>query len=77
VVVLVTAGELTLYMADDKKCRPHTYATGQAFIDHGRGNVHIARNEGTVPHGALRDLPRRPGWRSLRIDVPDPGNCPF
>lgn len=77
VVVLVTAGELTLYMADDKKCRPHTYAAGEAFIDHGRGNVHIARNEGATDVGLYATYLDVPVGGAFRIDHPDPGNCTF
>jgi quercetin dioxygenase-like cupin family protein len=77
VVVLVTTGELTLYMADDKKCRPHTYTAGQAFIDHGRGNVHIARNEGATAVGLYATYLDVPVDGLFRIDHPDPGNCPF
>jgi quercetin dioxygenase-like cupin family protein len=77
VVVLVTAGELTLYMADDKKCRPHTYSAGEAFIDYGRGNVHIAFNEGTTPTGLYATYLDVPVGGAFRIDHPDPGNCSF
>lgn len=72
-----TAGELTLYMADDKKCRPHTYAAGEAFIDRGRGNVHIARNEGAIAVGLHATYLDVPADGAFRIDHPDPGNCTF
>jgi quercetin dioxygenase-like cupin family protein len=77
VVVLVTAGGLTVYMADDKKCRPHTYSAGESFIDHGRGNVHIARNEGTEPVVFYATYLDVPVGGAFRIDHPDPGNCSF
>jgi quercetin dioxygenase-like cupin family protein len=77
VVVLVTAGELTLYMADDRKCRPHTYSAGESFIDYGRGNVHIAFNEGTTPVGLYATYLDVPVGGAFRIDHPDPGNCSF
>ena len=78
VVVLVKAGELTFYDEDDPTCTGRTYSAGQAFIDSGQGNVHIARNLShsqnlefwatyfDVPHGG-----------AFRLDVADPGNCPF
>ena len=77
VVVLVTAGELTLYMADDRKCRPHGYSAGEAFIDHGRGNVHIARNEGAEPVVLYATYLDVPVGGAFRIDAADPGNCSF
>jgi quercetin dioxygenase-like cupin family protein len=77
VVVLVTSGELTLYRAEDKKCRPHSYPTGHSFIDYGRGAVHIARNEGTEPVVLYATYLDVPVGGAFRIDHPDPGNCSF
>jgi hypothetical protein len=64
-------------MADDKKCRPQTYTAGQTFIDHCRGNVHIARNEGTTAVGLYATYLDVPVGGLFRIDHPDPGNCSF
>ena len=77
VVVLVTEGELTLYRAEDRKCRPHSFSAGESFIDYGRGAVHIARNEGTTPVGLYATYLDVPVGASFRIDHPDPGNCSF
>ena len=77
VVVVVTAGELTYYPANDAKCRPHTYSAGETFIDPGRGNVHIARNEGTVPMQLYATYLDVPVGGAFRIDAADPGNCSF
>ena len=76
VVVLVKAGELTLYDGDDSTCTGRTYAAGQAFIDMGQGHVHIARNlslsQNTELWVTYFDVP--PG-KPFRIDAADPGNC--
>lgn len=76
VVVLVKAGELTLYSGDDPTCTGRTYSAGQAFIDTGQGHVHIARNlsqsENTELWVTYFDVP--PGG-AFRIDAPNPGNC--
>lgn len=76
VVVLVKAGELTLYSGDDPSCTSRTYSTGQAFIDTGQGHVHIARNLSPSQNVELWvtyfDVP--PG-APFRIDADDPGNC--
>ena len=77
VVVVVSAGTLTLYRANDPKCRPHEFPAGTSFIDPGRGNVHIARNEGATPvelYATYLDVPVGGGFR---IDAADPGNCSF
>jgi quercetin dioxygenase-like cupin family protein len=74
-VVIVKAGVITFYTADDPSCSPRTYHAGDSFVDPGNV-IHIGRNEGTqelvvvtvrfVPHGA-----------APRIDQPSPGNCTF
>lgn len=77
-VVLVKSGELTLYEGDSTACVAHTYTAGQAFIDRGQGHAHLARNLSTTANTEMWftyfDVP--PGT-SQRIDVPNPGNCPF
>jgi hypothetical protein len=42
VIVNVTEGQVIVTNAND--CRPRTYGPGQAFVDPGQGNVHIASN---------------------------------
>lgn len=78
VVVLVKAGELTLYSGDDPTCTGRTFFAGQAFIDSGQGHVHIARNlnltQNTELWATYFDVP--PG-QPFRLDAPDPGNCSF
>jgi quercetin dioxygenase-like cupin family protein len=75
-LIMVVAGSVTNYLGDDPTCTGHTYSAGQGFIDEGSGDVHMLRNEGTVPAETIavqllpKDAPRR-------IDVPDPGNCNF
>ncbi len=78
VVILVKAGELTFYSANDPACGGRTYSTGQAFIDSGQGHVHIAKNlrqdQNTELWVTYFDVP--PGG-AFRIDAANPGNCPF
>jgi quercetin dioxygenase-like cupin family protein len=78
VVVLIKAGELTLYSGDDPTCTGRTYSAGQAFIDSGQGHVHIGRNQSTSENVELWvsyfDVP--PGG-PFRIDAASPGNCSF
>jgi hypothetical protein len=76
VVVLVKAGELTLYSADDPTCSGRTFSAGQAFIDRGSGHVHLARNlslaQNTEIWVTYFDVP--PG-APFRTDAADPGTC--
>lgn len=74
-LVIVTQGTLTLYEADDTTCTPHPYPTGSSFIDMG-GDTHTVRNEtnSTVEVYVVRMLP---AGAAPRIDMPDPGVCPF
>ncbi|HEY8187071.1 MAG TPA: hypothetical protein VIF64_13430 [Pyrinomonadaceae bacterium] len=78
VVVLIKAGELTLYSGDDPTCTGRTYSAGQAFIDSGQGHVHIGRNQSASENVELWvtyfDVP--PGG-PFRLDAAAPGNCPF
>ena len=78
VVVLVKAGEMTVYSGDDPTCGGRTYVAGESFIDHGQGHVHIARNLGAVQAVDIWvtyfDVPI---GQPFRIDAPDPGTCRF
>jgi quercetin dioxygenase-like cupin family protein len=78
VVVLIKAGELTLYSGDDPTCTGRTYSAGQAFIDSGQGHVHIGRNLSLSQNAELWvtyfDVP--PGG-PFRLDAAAPGNCSF
>ena len=78
VLVIVKSGALTFYSGDDPGCTPRMYPAGQAFIDHGQGHVHIARNLSTADNLELWavyfDVPAD---GVFRLDAPDPGNCVF
>lgn len=45
VVVTIESGELTYYDVDGESW---TVASGQGFVEKGRGHVHMVRNEGPV-----------------------------
>jgi len=74
-LITVTAGQLTVYEADDPTCTPHVYSAGESFTDLGCGDIHLVRNEGSVvavdfavqivPAGQLR-----------RLEADQPANCP-
>jgi quercetin dioxygenase-like cupin family protein len=74
-VVVVKTGTMTLTMAD-RACSTHSYSTGEAFVDVGRGNVHIGRNaSSTEPlelHVTYFDVP---AGESPRLDAEEPTQC--
>jgi hypothetical protein len=76
VLVVVKAGSLTTYDADDPTCTGITFPAGSVYIDDGYGDVHIARNEGSTPLEVWATFLDVPPGQSPRIDAPDPGNCP-
>jgi quercetin dioxygenase-like cupin family protein len=75
-LAIVKEGTFTLYSGDDRKCRPHRYGPGQAFVDEGGGHVHIGRNETDQPVRVLVTF-IIPEGTEPRIDADAPGNCPF
>jgi hypothetical protein len=75
VFILVVAGEMTFYEADDPNCAPVVRQAGQGFLDTGE-HAHIARNQTTAPATNVVTYFVPPGSQ-LRMDAPNPGNCPF
>jgi hypothetical protein len=76
-LIIVTAGTLTDYEADDPTCTPHVYTAGMAFVDPGGKHAHIIRNEGNVVAQNIA-VQLIPAGQPRRIDLPSPpGNCPF
>lgn len=75
VFISVVAGEMTFYESDDPNCTPIVRHAGQGYLDVG-DHAHIARNEsGAVATNVVTYF--APPGAALRIDQPNPGNCPF
>jgi quercetin dioxygenase-like cupin family protein len=74
-LVIVKSGTATFYMGDDPTCAPHVVTAGSGFVD-GGGDIHVVRNEGTVDLVTIVTS-LVPAGAARRIDVPNPGNCPF
>lgn len=72
--VIVKSGTATLYYGDDPTCTPHVLPTGSSLFEPG-GDVHVVRNEGSVPlvNVVIQLLPS--GVPRL-ISEPNPGYCP-
>ena len=75
-LIIVTAGQVTAYEGDDRKCLPTVYTAGMGFVDPGGGHVHNLRNEGSVEARTIA-VQLIPADATRRVDAPDPGNCPF
>jgi hypothetical protein len=74
-LIVVTAGTVTAYDGDDRRCRPQVYTAGMGFVDPGGDHVHDLRNEGDVEARTLA-VQLIPAGAVRRIDAEDPGNCP-
>jgi hypothetical protein len=75
-LIEVVAGTVTNYEGDDPSCTPHVYAAGSGFVDAGGEDVHMLRNEGSVPAETIA-VQLLPQDATRRIDAPDPGHCRF
>jgi len=75
VFIQVVSGTMTFYESDDPTCTPIVRSAGEGFLDVG-DHAHIARNETATPAQNLVTYFAPPG-AALRIDAPNPGNCPF
>ena len=75
-LITVTAGTISAYESDDPSCTPRVYTQGMGFVDPGGQHAHVLRNEGAVDARTTAVQIVAPG-SVRRIDVADPGNCPF
>jgi hypothetical protein len=75
VFIQVVSGTMTFYMSDDPTCTPMVVTAGHGYLDMG-DHAHIARNESDAASQNVVTYFAPPGV-PLRIDAPNPGNCPF
>lgn len=75
VFIQVVSGTMTFYESDDPTCTPIVKTAGQGYLDAG-AHAHIARNETAAVAQNVVTYFAPPG-AALRIDEPNPGNCPF
>jgi quercetin dioxygenase-like cupin family protein len=77
VFISVIEGTMTFYEGDDPDCQPMVLHAGEGFVDGQTDrHAHIARNETALPAKNLVTYFAPPG-AVLRVDAPNPGNCPF
>jgi len=72
VLVIVKAGSVTKYSADD--CTAQTYTAGQAFVEYGPTDENMVRNNGSVPAETIVTFITPPG-APVRDDAPPPPGC--
>lgn len=72
VVVNVTKG--TLELVNERDCVVRTYGAGEAFVDPGQGNVHVARNVGDTEAEAVATFLGVPDGAPATVWVP-PVDC--
>lgn len=75
VVVVVAAGTMTLYSADDATCSGETFTAGEVFVDPGQGHVHNARNEGTTAVSLYATYFDVPAGAGPALPATNPGTC--
>lgn len=75
VFIMVVQGTMTFYESGDPTCTPIVRTAGQGYLDRG-DDAHIARNETELVAKNIVTYFAPPG-ATLRIDKPNPGNCPF
>jgi quercetin dioxygenase-like cupin family protein len=69
--VFVQGGVLTLYHAD---CASQSFQAGERFTQVAN-EVHVARNEGSVPLVFVAIYPAFPPGAPVRVDQPKPPTC--
>jgi hypothetical protein len=83
-LIIVTAGAVTAYDADDPSCTGTVYSSkavngiaNMGFVDPGGDHVHLLRNEGSVVARSVA-VQLIPAGAARRIGVtPGPASCPF
>jgi hypothetical protein len=76
-LIVVTAGTLTAYHADDPDCAPHVYTVGMGFVDEGGDHVHLIRNEDPGVEARNIAVQLIPAGATRRVDQPAPDTCGF
>jgi quercetin dioxygenase-like cupin family protein len=74
-IIIVKAGTLSVYSADEDRCKTTKYSAGQAFVER-PGEVDDVLNTGSAPYVLYVTFPNVPQGASTRTDEPDPGTCP-
>ncbi|HEX4009458.1 MAG TPA: hypothetical protein VHX62_05600 [Solirubrobacteraceae bacterium] len=74
-LIIVKSGTVTNYRAWDGRCAAYNYPAGTGFIDSGGNDIHMLKNNGTVPAETVA-IQLIPHGQPRKIDEPQPPNCP-
>jgi quercetin dioxygenase-like cupin family protein len=74
VAVAVVSGTLTLYDGRDASCAPQRITAGHGFLE-AKGQVHLARNEGTKPVLLVATFIGAPHGQNTQVAAKQPANC--
>jgi hypothetical protein len=74
-LIVVTAGTLTAYHANDPDCAPHVYTVGMGFVDEGGDHVHLIRNEDPLEEARNIAVQLIPAGATRRVDAAAPVAC--
>ncbi|MDQ6936708.1 MAG: hypothetical protein M3140_03200 [Actinomycetota bacterium] len=74
-LIFVVSGSVTNYESDAPRCAGVTYPAGSSFTDAGGTDVHMLRDNGTVPAETIA-VQFIPNGLARRIDKPVPHGCP-
>lgn len=73
-LIFVIRGTVTDFESDDPSCAGQNYSAGTGFVDQGVGEVHMLKNNGTVPAETIA-VQLLPQGSPRRIDADTPANC--
>jgi hypothetical protein len=70
-LIFDTAGTITDYEFDGRRCTQNDYTVGQGFVDAGGDHVHMIKNNGSVDARTIA-VQLLPSGAARRIDADDP-----
>ena len=75
IFVTIVSGEIVWIDGGDPLCTPHTYHTGDSFIEQAN-RVHLVRNT-SGSEAVFTAVRLAPTGAAVRIDADEPNNCSF
>jgi hypothetical protein len=73
-LIFVVAGPIIDYDSSNPHCAPVSYPTGSTIIDIGGNDVHMLRNEGTMPAETIA-VQFIPSGQPRKVSEPEPVGC--
>ncbi len=73
-LIFVVAGTITDYDDSNPHCTPVSYAAGSTFTDSGGTDVHMLRNDGSIPAETIA-VQFIPSGQPRKVVKPEPAGC--